>query len=293
MQIALHTGAHYTDDERLLKSLGKNRDMLTKRGVTIPKPSSYRRQIRDILNNARSAPLDPNSRGTLLKGLKGAEVVDPDRVILSNSNFFGVPRLAVSDNQYYPSAEARLQDFSGLFHVDEIEVFIAIRNPATYLPALLNACPEDTIDQVTNSSAPTALRWSELVMRLRHSLPNIALTVWCNEDTPLIWEQLLREMSGLEAIQAVEGGNDLLGEIMSPRGMQRYAEYLETHPGMTEIQKRRVTSAFLDKFALDEEVEEELDLPGWTEEYVDALSEIYDEDVYEISRIPGVTLITP
>lgn len=293
MQVALHTGAHYTDDERLLRSLGSNRAMLTKRGVSIPKPSSYRRQIRDMLNDARAAPLKHDSRETIMKGLKGVDAVDPDRIILSNSNFFGVPRLAVSDNLYYPSAEARLQDFSSLFHTDEVEVFIAIRNPATYLPALLNACPKDTIDQVTGSSAPTALRWSELVMRLRQSLPNVSLTVWSNEDTPLIWEQLIRELSGLEALLPVEGGNDLLGEIMSPQGLTRYAEYLETHPGMTEIQKRRVTSAFLDKFALDEEVEEELDLPGWTEEYVDALSEIYDEDVYEISRIPGVSLITP
>ena len=41
------------------------------------------------------------------------------------------------------------------------------------------------------------------------------------------------------------------------------------------------------------EVEEELDLPGWSEEFVDALSETYDEDVFLIERIPGVTLITP
>ena len=40
-------------------------------------------------------------------------------------------------------------------------------------------------------------------------------------------------------------------------------------------------------------IEEELDLPGWTEALVDELSEIYDEDVFEISRIPGVNFIAP
>ncbi|SHJ89529.1 hypothetical protein SAMN05444000_1156 [Shimia gijangensis] len=293
MQVALHTGAHFTDDDRLLKSLGKNRDMLAERGVFLPKPRSYRRQVRDLLNDARSAPLSHSSRDSILSGLKGVEIVDPDRIIMSNSNFFGVPRLAVSDNKYYPTAESRLQDFCSVFAEEEIDVFLAIRNPATFLPALLAGCPEDTIDQVTDSSAPTALRWSELVMRLRQSLPNVSFTVWCNEDTPLIWEQLLRELSTVEATLPMEGGSDLLGEIMSESGMKRYGEYLQTHPGMTEIQKRRVMAAFLDKFALEDEVEEELDMPGWTEEYVDALTEIYDEDVYEISRIEGVSLISP
>ena len=44
---------------------------------------------------------------------------------------------------------------------------------------------------------------------------------------------------------------------MSKEGMQRFAAYLKSHPDMTEIQKRRVISAFLDKFALEEEIEEE------------------------------------
>ena len=40
-------------------------------------------------------------------------------------------------------------------------------------------------------------------------------------------------------------------------------------------------------------IEEELDLPGWTEALVDELSDIYDEDVFEISRIPSVNYIAP
>ena len=59
------------------------------------------------------------------------------------------------------------------------------------------------------------------------------------------------------------------------------------------MQKRRVISAFLDKFGRDDMIEEELDLPGLTEALVDELSDIYDEDVFEISRIPGVNYIAP
>ena len=52
-------------------------------------------------------------------------------------------------------------------------------------------------------------------------------------------------------------------------------------------------SAFLDKYAIDDAIEEELDLPGWDEAYVDMLTELYEEDIFVISRIPGVTVIAP
>lgn len=75
--------------------------------------------------------------------------------------------------------------------------------------------------------------------------------------------------------------------------MQRFAAYLKSHPDMTEIQKRRVISAFLDKFALEEEIEEELDLAGWTKDLMDDMTDVYDEDMLEVQRIPGITLIAP
>ena len=75
--------------------------------------------------------------------------------------------------------------------------------------------------------------------------------------------------------------------------MQRFAAYLKSHPDKTKIQKRRVISAFLNKFALEEEIEEELDLAGWTKDLMDDMTDAYDEDMLEVQRIPGVTLIAP
>ena len=62
---------------------------------------------------------------------------------------------------------------------------------------------------------------------------------------------------------------------------------------MSELQKRRVISAFLDKFALADEIEEELDMPGWTDALVEELSDLYDADMDAIQQIPGITMVTP
>lgn len=290
MQIVLHAGAHFTDEDRLLKSLGKNRELLASRGVSLPKQRSYRNKIRDMLHDSI---LGEGSRESVLNELKDPSVNEPDRIIFSNNNFFCVPRLAIRNDAYYPLGEERLQDFCSIFHCDDVEIFFAIRNPATLLPALLEGSPDNRIEDITGASNPKALRWSEMIQRIRHALPNASLTVWCNEDTPLIWEQLLREIAAVEPTQPIDGGNDLLHEIMTAEGLKRFDAYVKEHPGMTEMQKRRVIAAFLDKFAIEEELEEEFDIPGWTEEVVDTLTDIYDEDVYEIARMSGVTFISP
>lgn len=291
MKLVLHIGAHFTDECKLVKSLVKNAAQLAEHGVIVPEPRSYRRQLRDIMDNVDTYPIIPEHRESLLRGMIGDRL--PDRIVMSNSNFFGVPRGAVRDNRIYPNAAERLTDFAKIFHAEDIEVFISIRDPATFLPALVNGSADKDLTAVTGGSSPMALRWSELVMRIRQSLPEVPVTVWCNEDTPLIWEEVLREFAGFDPSMQINGGSDLLRTIMSSQGFARYEDYLEKHPDMTEMQKRRVIAAFLDKFAIEDEVEEELDLPGWSEEFVDALSETYDEDVFLIERIPGVTLITP
>ncbi len=215
------------------------------------------------------------------------------RVLLSNDNFFGVPKIAVSQGLIYPRAQDRLGEFANLFAGDQLTLALGIRNPATFLPALFEESPHDDFLAFLDGTDPLTLRWSELITRLRETCPDIELIVWCNEDTPLIWGSVIREVAGLEHGTKVTGGFDLLSEIMSNEGMQRFRAYLHSHPVMTERQKRRVIAAFLDKYALEDAIEQELDLPGWDEAYVDTLTEQYEEDVFAIERIPDVQFIAP
>lgn len=291
MQVVLHAGAHITDEDMLLKCLIANQDVLSGRGVMAPHPTTYRRLVRDILHAARKDGIAPDTREILLDAVEVDD--ETSRLILSNPGFFGTPKMAASNGQFYSSAEARMQAFREIFGKDEIELFFAVCNPATFLPSILKQTEVASLADYLGGTAPTDMRWSEMIARIQNALPEVPITVWCNEDTPLIWAQLLREFGGLEATVPLEGEFTLLREIMTPAGMSRFEAYLASHPEMTEMQKRRVIAAFLDKFADDAAIEEELDLPGWTEDLVDRLTDIYDDDVHAIGRMPGVTLITP
>ncbi len=291
MQVMFHAGVHCTDDDRVLKCLLRNRTEFLEIGSVVPPPGRYRKLLHQTLVALTKTEPAPDARDILLETILDGD--HADRLLLSNENLFCIAKLAVSNGILYPNAGMRIGQLKSLFQGDQIEIFLAIRNPATFLPALFDAAPVDDLDELLRDSDPFDLSWSELIWRIRDEHPDVALTVWCNEDSPLIWAQIIREMAGLNPGTKIKGGFDLLSEIMTRDGMKRFRAYLAEHPVMSEIQKRRVMVAFLDKFAREDVIEEELDLPGWTDELVDGLSEAYDEDVYEIARIPGVNFITP
>lgn len=291
MQIIVHTGAHATDDDRLLKCLLRNKDTLSARGIAVPGPGKYRSLLKDSFKAMETAEPATGAREVLIDAILDDEVAD--RLILSNEHFFGSQRFALADGQLYPEAAARMRALRRLFEFDGIEMFMAIRNPAGFIPAVLAKASGKRLTEVLSETNFHSLRWSDMLMRLRDAVPDMPVTVWCNEDLPLIWGQVVREMAGLDLHEKITGSFDLLSEIMNAEGMQRFRVYLHEHPGMTEMQRRRIIAAFLDKFAKEDELEEELDLPGWTEELVEELTELYDEDVFRIQRIPGVQVISP
>jgi len=291
MQLVLHTGVHFTEDERLLKCLLRNQDDLAKAGIKVPGPSTYRNLFRDTLNAMHKAEPSGVARDILLDAFLDDGTAN--RVILSDANFFRSPATALQQGMLYSAAPVRMLRMAQLFPEDEISIFMAIRNPASLVPVLYEKAADKTSAAFWGERGPEDLRWSETISQLREAAPDVPITIWCNEDAPLIWAQIIRDMAGLASETKIKGGFDLLHAIMSEEGMRRFRSYVDTHPEMSEAQKRRVITAFLDKYALEEEIEEELDMPGWTEELVERMTALYDADVEIIRAMPGVTFITP
>ncbi|GAB4303630.1 MAG: hypothetical protein Kow0058_17550 [Roseovarius sp.] len=290
MQIVLHAGAHVTDEDRLIACLRDNAAMLAARGTCVPDPETYRNLIRDVINAATQDGVGPDMRAAIMAAV--APDAGATRLVLSNDSFFGTHKMAVK-RMFYPAACARLEAFRQIFAEDRIELFFAIRNPATFMPELLQKTNFNSIEDIFRGYDPLSFRWSEFFERIRAQVPDIAVTAWCNEDTPLIWGEVVREMAGMEPATPFRGEYALLGEIMTEPGMKRFRAYVDSHPGMTEVQKRRVIAAFLDKFARADAVEEEYELEGWTVDMVNQLTALYEEDIFVIQRIAGVTMITP
>lgn len=291
MKIIFHTGAHCTDDDRLLKCLLRNKEGFSQHGIAVPGPGKYRELLKDTFKALDAGPPAEGARDVLIDAILDDEVAD--RLILSNEHFFGSPRYALDHGMLYPEGPDRVAKMHELFDEDQVELYMAIRNPASFLPAVLHKATEQRIAETLGQIDPRSLLWSDLFHRIREAVPSVKITVWCNEDLPLIWGEVVRRLAGLPLDEKIAGGFDLISEIMSKEGMQRFRVYLHQNPDMTEAQRRRVITAFLDKYALEDEIVEELDLPGWSDDLVEEMTGIYEADIDAIADIPGVRVILP
>lgn len=293
MQVVLHTGVHETGGDRLFKTLLRNRDGLRSEGIAIPGPGKYRQLISEMLNALGDGAPAQDTRDILLDSILDQDTGHVDRLILSHENLFSVPKIAFQGGVVYRKAEQRLTTLRQIFSQDSFEIFIGLRNPATYLPALLKATPLEDISQLLQGLDPAQVRWSDLIERITEALPGVTVTIWCDEDSPLIWGELVREFAGVAPTHPIIGAYSRMADITTQEGMTRFRAYLAERPDLTEVQIRRVKVAFLDKYAVDSKIDDELDLPGWDADLVQDLTEQYEEDLYDLGRMPGVTLITP
>ncbi|WP_102223501.1 hypothetical protein [Acidimangrovimonas sediminis] len=291
MKIVYHLGLHCTDDEKLVTCLRANAPLLATEGIVVPDPDRYRSVLRDTMNATRGAGVSRETQETVLDAVMDED--EADRLVFSNQAFLCKRQKVLSEGTLYPMAAEKVGWMAGLFPDHQVEFHFAIRNPATFIPALFEREKERDYTTFMDGIEPHRLRWSEMIGRIRAALPKARLTVWCDEDTPLIWPDVLRAVSGHGDATMLAGTLEVLEPIISPEGLRRMTDYLTSHPPQTPAQHRRIVGAFFDKYVMEDALEMELDLPGWDEEYVETLTQLYDTDMVKISEMDGVTFIAP
>lgn len=291
MQIVFHIGVHCTDQDALIRSLLKNRGVLSKAGVAVPGPGRYRKVLSETLQRLRGNEASTETELMLLDAILDDDKAD--RVILSNESFICVPAKAIESGRLYPRA-FKSTWLANAFPSARAEFAIGLRNPATFLPALYETLGPDQIsyESFLAGADPRSFRWSDLIERLRGANPEAPVIAWCNEDTPIIWPEIMLELAGLEEDEPLEGALDVAAKIMSREGMTRLRAKLKLNPPEGEIERQRVVMEYLARFGLRDAIEQEISLPGWTDALVGELTEAYEEDMDRVSRIPGVTFLS-
>jgi len=294
MQIVYHLGAHCTDEGALLRVLLRNRVMLLDHAIAVPDPDRYPALLRAAAAAFAGRPVDAGASEALIDALLPDAAEDgAGRIVLSFEGFLAFPRDAVTTTQVYPAAAARARGLAALFEGEDVEFHLAIRNLATWLPALSARRVAKGQDALPDGFEAGALRWSELVGRLRAACPAARLTVWCDEDSPLMWPRLLRTITGHPAALDLAHALALPASLMTEEGARRLlAWHAETRPA-TDPGLRDSVAAFLESFGMPDKLESVIDLPGWTAETVARLTDSYDEDCARIAAMDGVRFLTP
>jgi hypothetical protein len=290
MKITFHIGAHRTDEDRLMRSLIRNSQKLADEGIIIPGPTRYREILREVTTRLKGQVANPETTDLVLDSI--LDTTEADHIVLCHEAFTCAAPMILSDGGYYATAGPKCAWLRNTFPGHEIAFALGIRNPATQVPAVFQTLAGVRAPDFLGGVDPLHLRWSDPIRAIVEQNPGCPVIVWCNEDTPLIWPEVMREVSGHSQETRLKGGFDILYQIMEPEGIKRLRSYLGTHPPQNEIQRRRILAAFLDKYAMEEQIEEDVDFPGWTAELVEAMTEAYEDDLTRVAAIPGVTFLS-
>lgn len=290
MRIVYHLGAHCTDEERLIRCLLKNRGVLGAQGIVVPPPSRYRTVLRDTAIQLKGAAATVETQALVLEQIMSED--SAERLVLGWDNFLSFPNWALQ-GKLYPAAGERVRAFSRIFPDIETDYFLALRNPATFIPAILAEQPGKDYATLMAGTDARDLLWSDMIARVQAANPGARLTIWCDEDTPLIWPEVLQAITGHAPDTVLEGTFDVLDMIMSPVGLKRLRAYIDTKGPFTTERRRRAVTAFLDKFATSDAIDYTITLPDWTPDMVADMTETYIADCQVIAAMPNVTFIAP
>lgn len=291
MQIAFHIGANCTDEDRLLKSVLKNADLLLQEGIAAPGPSRYRSLIRETIQGlGANAPL-PDTRDILLDAI--VENDNLKRIILSNDNFICIPKRIFDHSVFYPQAELKVRGLRRLFPEDDITLFLGIRNPVTFLQETMRRAKVTNLSSFLGLMRPEELRWSDVIRRIKSGAPNTPLVVWCNEDSPLLWEQLIQHLAGLAPETEVLGGLDMLSDIITKEGMRLLKDAIGQQHSISDTARHEIIAEIWEHHAIAGEVEDEINLLDLDPAMVTRMSQMYDDDIDIIAQMDGVDLLLP
>lgn len=291
MQIAFHIGANCTDEDRLLKSILKNANTLLQQGVAVPGPGKYRSLIRETIQALDGAAPQADTRNILIDAI--VENDDVDRLVMGNDNFICIPNRIFDDGLFYGQAEAKVRALRQLFAGDEIELFLGIRNPATFLQEALKRSKATSISAYLGLMHPEDISWVDVIRRIRQGAPDCPLTVWCNEDTPFLWEQLIRRISDVTKETEIVGGLDMLATIITDDGLAMLMEQLRQSPPLSDAARHEMMADILETHAIPDALEEVIELGDLDPALVVEMTESYENDIAEIAEMDGVTLLMP
>lgn len=290
MQVVVHFGSHGTEPERMVRTLMENRDWLLGNGVEVVPPGRYKGVLSESLSALKGGDATPEMEEVICDALLESD--DVRRMVLCQASLIGTPPRCLSDRGLFPHAGARMRAVAGLFPSAEVEASLAIHNPALQVPHLISRIGEP-YEKIMAGIDPLSLRWGPAMQSIIESMQGRRVIVWCYEDTPLIWPEVVRRIAHMPADVPLKSGLAVVGDLLSPEGMTELRDALASAGRLTVEARRRIFSDVLGRHARQDAITETVALPGWTQDLVDEITELYEEDVAMIAALPGVEFLAP
>ncbi|MDA7965222.1 hypothetical protein [Ruegeria sp.] len=233
----------------------------------------------------------PETHAKLLSMIPQGKPVE--RVILSAAALIGEHPAIIADGQLYPHAGQRMALLDRALPDVTVELFVGLCNPGTFIPKALMQLSDPQRRAVVTSTDLSCLGWLPMIEDIRDLAPDVKITLWRNEDSPLIWGDILRAIADVPQDTPVVNEFGLLSSLVSEAGQHQIEMAAEVAPSERDATFREALAQVFQDHALPEAIEEELDLPGWSNDLVAAFTELYEQDVARLQSMPDIRFLAP
>jgi len=287
--IALLIGAAPAGGDHLWQSFAAARPHLAVEGIGLIGPEA----VRDHLHRAMTAEdLSATEATTLVRSALARLCPEARHIVVIAENLPGSLRRAQllgENGLLYPFAARRLRTALAGFAGSELRIGLAIRHPASFLPACWSAQlrlgPWQSFRAYAEDVPAAPPRWLWLASRILQVCPDLA--IWKYEEYPAVLPEIIDWATGLTGL----GASLPALPFHDPLLRQRTADLLHAKLAAAPSRNHRVLLRRLREVAAREP-----DLPPyepWSAEERARLDAAYESDVFELALASHVRWLTP
>jgi len=288
IQYTIQLGTSFDEGQELIWSLVKE-PWITQENIYVHRPRFYRSHLSRLAAQADGTQAGPQD----LQKMFHLDQTDPDQdlhFVLNMTEPMQPETHFYADGKWFDGLGVRAARLRAVLSPAPVQFMLCLRNPAMLLSAALTSGDYPAYDAALPN--PFTLRWTDVVHDLRAHLPDAPITVWCAEESPLIWGKVLSSFGAPEHELTLDGQTHLARSLMNDEGGKRLTEYLREHPDLTDDLRARVISIFIEKFTPPEKLEANVAIPAWSEDKQIRMDALYAADLEQVAKIDGVTFIT-
>lgn len=286
-RLVIFAGAHKTASSHLQHSLLGSRTALGALGVAVIGPKTMRQDLTpfsQLLRDGMTPQVVRAGADGFLQHHGGAA----GTIALMDENILGGTdrKMLLRKTRLYPWAPRRMARLLELFDGHDIQVALATRNPATFLPScwsesLLHGRCDDFADYMRGFD-PVRPVWTELIDRLQEACPSLKITLWRYEDYAQLGSSLFNRLLAQGAENAVQ-----LDPKIRRAGLSHHAatwfQAQETR-GKDTVQEARQRYP---------KTGPETAYMPWSQEELAQITTSYTQDLAQAQRRHGIVLLTP
>ncbi|MCB1395605.1 MAG: hypothetical protein H6898_04975 [Rhodobacter sp.] len=270
--------------------MARNRAEFERQGAVVPPPRLFLSRLSEALDRGRD--LDPLAREDALLRSLGASGTHRWMAVSAPGLLGAVDDVIAPEGFYVRDVARRLHGLRTLFPRCTITLMLAVRSPATMLPAILPDDPEMLASLLPMLDGDT-LPWAALVATIRHHLPAAQLVAWRHENLAGVWPDILAQIVGPGRVLPPAGLLDFATLGLSAQARLRFERYCAANPPPTAGHMRQLAEAFGRRYGHARLSAPAESLPGWARTELDRLDAGYVTEWADISGRADVhTLFT-